>query len=60
MFVADGYLRSQIRIMVSFLLKISDGVLSIDNLIEQLNSKKVYSRDLASPNGLYLSRVHYL
>jgi tRNA pseudouridine38-40 synthase len=60
MFVADGYLRSQIRIMVSFLLKISDGVLSIDNLIEQLNSKKVYSRDLASPDGLYLSRVHYL
>ncbi len=58
-FEANGYLRSQIRMMVDFLLKISDGKLSEIALKEQLEKKKIHSRTLARANGLYLSRIKY-
>lgn len=58
-FEANGFLRSQIRMMVDFLLKINDGVLSCDDLIDQRDKKRVVSRELAKPNGLYLSRIKY-
>ena len=56
---ADGFLRSQIRMMLSFLLKIDDGKLSIDELKDQLELKRVYTKELVEPNGLYLSFVKY-
>ena len=56
---ANGYLRSQIRMMVDFLLKISDGELNKEALIEQLEKKKIYNRALAKPNGLYLAKIKY-
>lgn len=58
-FEANGYLRSQIRMMVDFLLKISDGELRKEELIEQLEKKKIYNRGLAKPNGLYLAKIKY-
>jgi len=58
-FEANGYLRSQIRMMVDFLLKINDGQLTKEDLKEQLEKKKIHNRDLAKPNGLYLAKVKY-
>lgn len=58
-FQANAYLRSQIRMMVDFLLKISQGKLSVEDLQEQLNCKKLISKKLAPPSGLYLSNIIY-
>ncbi|MCK5295123.1 MAG: tRNA pseudouridine(38-40) synthase TruA [Arcobacteraceae bacterium] len=58
-FNANSYLRSQIRMIVDFLLKISDNKLTLEDLKNQLNKKKLVSWTLAPPNGLYLSRINY-
>jgi tRNA pseudouridine38-40 synthase len=59
-FKANSYLRSQIRMMVDFIMKISSGNLTIDDLKAQLNKKKKISWTLAQPNGLYLSKISYV
>lgn len=59
MFEANSYLRSQIRLMVEFLLKISDGKLSKDDLNNQLKKKKISNKLPAPANGLYLVKVKY-
>ncbi|MGD9969008.1 MAG: tRNA pseudouridine(38-40) synthase TruA [Sulfuricurvum sp.] len=58
-FDANGFLRSQIRLMVGFLLRISEGKASPEQLVEQLACRCRHSSDLAPHNGLYLSRVNY-
>lgn len=58
-FCANSYLRSQIRLMVGFLLKINEGKLSIQDLKEQLCLKKQVFKTPICPNGLYLSKVKY-
>jgi len=58
-FKANSYLRSQIRMMVDFIMKISSGKLSLDDLEQQLNRKQIISWTLAPSNGLYLSKIHY-
>ncbi len=58
-FEANGYLRSQIRLMVGFLLQISKHALSHQQLQEQLSCQNIYSRKLAPPNGLYLAKIKY-
>ncbi len=58
-FEANGYLRSQIRLMVGFLLKISSGALNEAQLLEQLTCQKEYNRHLAPYQGLYLARIIY-
>ena len=58
-FTAQGYLRSQIRMMVAFLLQINEKKLSIKNLEDQLLLDEVYSCELVEPNGLYLTRIWY-
>ncbi len=58
-FEADGYLRSQIRMMVYFLLEISSKKLTIDDLKEQLRCEKKHSFGLVLPCGLYLSSIKY-
>ncbi len=58
-FEANGYLRSQIRMMVDFLLKISDKKLTLEQLREQLSCVKRYSTDIVEPNGLYLTQIKY-
>jgi len=58
-FEANGFLRSQIRLMVAFLLKISEGKLTNEQLLEQLNNEKSHNKRPAAPNGLYLSNIIY-
>ncbi|HHD77599.1 MAG TPA: tRNA pseudouridine(38-40) synthase TruA [Campylobacteraceae bacterium] len=58
-FEADGYLRAQIRLMVSFLLKIGRGELACAHLLSQLSGEKRYVSEPIAPNGLYLSRIWY-
>lgn len=58
-FCANSYLRSQIRLMVGFLLAINSKKLTIDDLKEQLSCKKHIYKTPALPNGLYLARVFY-
>ena len=58
-FKANAYLRSQIRMMVSFLLKISDGKLTLRDLENQIKKKELVSWTLAPANGLYLSKIVY-
>ncbi len=58
-FKANSYLRSQIRLMVGFLLEISSKKLSKDDLKAQLDKKiKVFNKP-ACAYGLYLSKVLY-
>lgn len=58
-FEANGYLRSQIRLMVGFLLAISEGKFAEEALNNQLTCKDVYSRKLAPAEGLYLAKIKY-
>lgn len=58
-FKANAYLRSQIRMMVDFIMKISSGKLTLNDLQTQLQKKKLLSWTLAPANGLYLSKIHY-
>lgn len=53
-FEANGFLRSQIRLMVGSLLK-----LSADDIKEQLECKRTHKIKPASGNGLYLAKVKY-
>lgn len=58
-FEANSYLRSQIRLMVGFLLKISKGDLNEVDLLAQLNLEKKVFKTPAPANGLYLSKIFY-
>ena len=58
-FKANSYLRSQIRLMVGFLLKISSENLTIEDLKSQLKKHKYISKFPADGNGLYLAKVIY-
>ena len=58
-FNANSYLRSQIRMIVSFLLKISQDKVTLEDLKNQLQKKELVSWTLAPSNGLYLSRITY-
>ena len=58
-FKANSYLRSQIRMMVDFIMKISQGKLIIEDLKKQLKKENLISWTLAPSNGLYLSKIHY-
>lgn len=55
----NGFLRSQVRLMMGFLLEIGKGNLSSENLLEQLQGHTQYHSLPATPNGLYLCRVKY-
>ncbi|QKF60162.1 tRNA pseudouridine(38-40) synthase TruA [Aliarcobacter lanthieri] len=58
-FTANSYLRSQIRLMVGFLLSINEKKLTIEDLKNQLNCKKHIFKTPASANGLYLAQIKY-
>ncbi|QFR49201.1 tRNA pseudouridine(38-40) synthase TruA [Sulfurimonas lithotrophica] len=53
-FEANGFLRSQIRLMVGALLN-----LDATQIKEQLDCKKQYKIKPATPNGLYLAKIKY-
>lgn len=58
-FKSNSYLRSQIRMIVDFIMKISSEKLTLNDLQNQLEKKKLISWTLAPSNGLYLSKIHY-
>lgn len=58
-FLGDAFLRSQVRMMCSSLLKVCDGTLNFEDLIAQRDRKMKVSTTLIPACGLYLSRVFY-
>ena len=58
-FIGNGFLRSQIRMMVQFLLDISDRKYTIKDLKKQLEKKDKINTKLVIANGLYFERVWY-
>ena len=58
-FTANSYLRSQIRLMVGFLLAINDNKQSIENLKKQLKLEGHFFKLPAKANGLYLAKIEY-
>ena len=58
-FQANGFLRSQVRMMVGAAMSCAKEELSEDKLQEQLNCQVKHSSCLAAPEGLYLARIHY-
>ncbi|WP_345971294.1 tRNA pseudouridine(38-40) synthase TruA [Sulfurimonas sp. HSL1-6] len=58
-FEANGYLRSQIRMMADAVLKVNSGEMSLTQLQEQIDVKTRHSTDLAPAAGLYLSKIIY-
>ena len=58
-FTANSYLRSQIRLMVGFLLAINDKRQTIENLKKQLRLEAHSFKLPAKANGLYLAKIKY-
>ncbi|GIT98342.1 tRNA pseudouridine(38-40) synthase TruA [Sulfurovum sp. TSL1] len=58
-FEANGFLRSQVRMMVDTAMLCAKGDMSITQLQEQLSCQKKYTTKLAPPEGLYLARIIY-
>lgn len=58
-FLGSSFLRSQVRMMCSFAIKIMDKKLTCEELDKQLNSCKKYSTGVAPSSGLYLAKVYY-
>lgn len=58
-FQANGFLRSQVRMMVESAMLYAQGTLSMDQLQEQLQCQTKHCTKLAPPEGLYLARIQY-
>lgn len=58
-FTANSYLRSQIRLMVGFLLAINDNKQTIENLKKQLRLEAHSFKIPIKANGLYLAKIKY-
>lgn len=58
-FKANGFLRSQIRMMIGASMLCATGKLSIKALQEQINIEKKHTTMLAPPQGLYLAKILY-
>jgi len=58
-FHANGFLRSQVRMMVDAAMLCAGNKMTMTQLQEQLNCEKKYTSRLAPPQGLYLARIVY-
>ena len=58
-FEANGFLRSQIRLMVAMILGINSKKFRFEDLDNQLTCKKKISLKPAPSNGLYLAKIFY-
>ena len=56
---ADGFLRSQIRLMVGAILAYSRDELTLNQIIKQIECRSSHYRFPISPNDLYLARIYY-
>jgi len=58
-FHANGFLRSQVRMMVDAAMLCAGNKISMTQLQEQLNCETKHTSKLAPPQGLYLARILY-
>ena len=58
-FQANGFLRSQVRMMVDAAMLCARGELSLTQLQEQLKCRTKHTTKLAPPEGLYLAKIIY-
>ncbi|MDR2100813.1 MAG: tRNA pseudouridine(38-40) synthase TruA [Campylobacteraceae bacterium] len=58
-FLADGFLRSQVRMMSGAVLAVQNETLKLSDLKVQIDKKKRVFTKVISPCGLYLARVYY-
>ena len=58
-FQANGFLRSQVRMMVDAAMQVSYDNLTVEALKAQLICQEKHTTKLAPPQGLYLARVLY-
>jgi len=58
-FQANGFLRSQVRMMVESAMSCADRKLTLKELKEQIECKEKYITKLAPPEGLYLAKISY-
>lgn len=58
-FEANGFLRSQVRMMTDAAMKVAQGRLTFEALQEQLACIQKHTTKLAPPQGLYLARIIY-
>ncbi len=56
---ANGFLRSQVRMMVEASMGVAQERMTLEQLIEQLKYQKKHIDRLAPPEGLYLAKVIY-
>ena len=58
-FQANGFLRSQVRMMVESAMLCAREEITLKQLTEQIECQKKHTSRLAPPEGLYLARVQY-
>jgi len=58
-FQANGFLRSQVRMMVEAAMLCAKGILSLEQFKEQLACQTKHSSRTAPPEGLYLAKILY-
>ncbi len=58
-FQANGFLRSQVRMMVEASMLCAKGGITLEQLAEQIEGQEKHTSKLAPPEGLYLARVQY-
>ncbi|WP_373033434.1 tRNA pseudouridine(38-40) synthase TruA [Sulfurovum sp.] len=58
-FQANGFLRSQVRMMVDAAMLCAKNEMTLAQLQEQLKCQKKHTTKLAPPEGLYLARIIY-
>jgi tRNA pseudouridine38-40 synthase len=58
-FQANGFLRSQVRMMIDAAMLCAKNEMTLIELQEQIAAKKKHTTRLAPPEGLYLARILY-
>jgi len=58
-FQANGFLRSQVRMMVEAVMSCAQGEMTLKELSEQIACQKRHTTKLAPPQGLYLAKILY-
>jgi tRNA pseudouridine38-40 synthase len=60
-FKANGFVRSQIRLIVGAINEYQNGKITLNQIEEQLQGagEVIHTRKIALPNGLYLTKVSY-
>ncbi|MDR2151611.1 MAG: tRNA pseudouridine(38-40) synthase TruA [Helicobacteraceae bacterium] len=58
-FEGDAFLRSQVRMMMSAVIKIATNKAEINDISAQFEGRSTRFREPAPPNGLYLAKIRY-